>query len=303
MTTRPIYKTPAAEQAVMKGYDRILAQLPESVERLEIETRHGRTFVLAQGSVHGFPVVLLHGAGSNSLAWGRDMPEFAKRYRVYAVDTPGDPGRSCHERIPWEGEGIVEWLEDVLDGLGAPRPVLVGLSQGGYIALRFASARPGRVEALVLLAPGGLTPARLGFLVRAIAYRAAGRRGTSALMRYVLGDEEMPQDALDYLSLIFTGFRFRTEPLPPVSDADLRGLGMPTLLVVGGRDGVLDSAKTVERFRRSGAGVEVHLLPGAGHALVGVAPLVLPFLSGVAAGSPAAGTSAEQPPVAEAAVR
>jgi pimeloyl-ACP methyl ester carboxylesterase len=208
---KPIYKTPAGEQAVMAVYDRILVTWPDTTERLQIETRHGRTHVLAQGQKDARPLMLLHGAGSNALAWGGDVPEFARHFRVYAVDTPGEPGRSCHERIPWKGDSIVEWLEDVLDGLGVRQALLAGISQGGYIALRFASARPDRVKTMALLAPGGVSQVKSGFLARAVAYGLMGRRGTDALVRHVMGDSEVPEPAMEYMNLIFTHFRSRMD--------------------------------------------------------------------------------------------
>lgn len=54
----------------------------------------------------------------------------------------------------WAGPGYAEWLEDVLDGLGAQKAALLGLAQGGWAALRFATYRPERVDRLVLLLGG-----------------------------------------------------------------------------------------------------------------------------------------------------
>lgn len=289
---KPIYKTAAGEQAVMAVYDRILAEMPESTESLEIETSHGMTHVLAQGSTDAPVLVLLHGAGSNALAWGGDMPEFARRFRVFAVDTPGEPGRSSHERIHWAGAGIVEWLQEVVDGLGAfssssgpgdasvggfAPVMLAGISQGGYIALRFAVARPERVRALVALAPGGVSPVKPDFLLRGITYSLLGRWGSGALVRYIMGDDGVPMVAMDYMDLIYTHFRSRMDPMPFLTDAELRRLNMPVLLVAGGRDKLFDSAKTVARFERTVADVEVRVLPEAGHALVNVAQELTPF--------------------------
>lgn len=278
MKRRPIYKSAAGKQAVMAVYESILAVWPDSTESLWIETRAGRTHVLAQGEKDAYPLVLLHGAGSNALAWGADVPELARHFRVYAVDTPGEPGRSCEERIPWQGDGIVEWLDDVLDGLGADRVLLSGISQGGYIALRLADARPGRVQALAVLAPGGVSQVRPGFLVRAIVYTALGRRGADALTRRVMGDSGAPAVAEEYMHLIYTHFRSRMDAQPLLTDAQLRSLAMPVWLMTGARDSIFDSAKTVARFRRLVEGVEVRQLPGAGHALINVSAEMAPFL-------------------------
>lgn len=288
---RPIYKSPAGEQAVMAIYDRVLPTWPAATEHLQVDTRHGRTSVLALGARGACPLVLLHGAGSNALAWGGDAPELARHFRVYVVDTPGEPGRSCHERLPWQGEGVVEWLDDVLDAVGARQALLAGISQGGYIALRFACARGRRVKALVLLAPGGVTPVRPGFLVHAMTYSVLGGRGREALVRYILGDSDVPEVVRTYMKAIYTNFRSRKDPLPALTDEQLRGLHMPVLLLAGDKDTVFDSMKTVARFTKLVEGAGVRMLPEAGHALVNVAPLIMPFLVGAAA-EPAVGSSA-----------
>jgi len=277
MNKKPIYKTTAGEQAIMAVYEEILAEWPESTESLEVGTRHGRTHVLAHGRRDASPLVLLHGAGSNALAWGADMPEFARDFRVYAVETPGEPGRSCHERFSWQGNAVVDWLGDVLDALGLGQTLLAGISQGGYIALRFAVARPERVRALVLLAPGGVVPARLGFVMRGITCSMLGRRGSAALVRSIMGDDGVPQVAIDYMTLIFTHFRSRMDPQPLLTDGQLRGLSMPVLLIAGGRDSIFDGEKIVERVKRLIDKAEIRLLPTTGHALIHVASLASPF--------------------------
>ncbi len=277
MNKKPIYKTTAGEQAIMAVYEEILAEWPESTESLEVGTRHGRTHVLAHGRRDASPLVLLHGAGSNALAWGADMPEFARDFRVYAVETPGEPGRSCHERFSWQGNAVVDWLGDVLDALGLGQTLLAGISQGGYIALRFAVARPQRVSALALLAPGGVVQPRLGFIMRGVTYSMLGRRGGASLVRSIMGDEGIPQVAIDYMTLIFTHFRSRMDPQPLLTDGQLRGLSMPVLLIAGGRDTIFDGEKIVERVKRLIDKAEIRLLPTTGHALIHVAPLASPF--------------------------
>lgn len=283
MTSRPIYKTSAGEHAVMAAYDRILAEWPESTECLQIETRHGLTHVITRGRKEAPLLVLLHGAGSNALAWGADVPEFERYFRVCAVDTPGEPGRSSHERISWKGEGIVDWLEDVLDGLGASEALLAGISQGGYSALRLAAARPARVKALALLAPGGVVQPKAGFLLRGLTVGLFGRRGTEALVRCVMGDDGVSEVAKDYMDLIFTHFRSRKDPQPLLPDETLAGLLMPVLLILGAKDAIFDSAKTVARFENLVKGAQIRVLPAAGHALINVAPQVVPFMLRAAA--------------------
>ena len=104
----------------------------------------------------GDPLVLVHGAGTNSAIWHRVTPRLAGDRWVVAPDLPGYGGS------PPAGPGFA--LEEVTDRLAAgleeaelPAPDdLVGHSMGGAIAILLAARHPARVRRLVLVAPAGL---------------------------------------------------------------------------------------------------------------------------------------------------
>jgi pimeloyl-ACP methyl ester carboxylesterase len=281
MHVEEIYRSAEGEQAVMAFYDRMLTRWPVPHEELHIGTRYGDTFVLASGNRTAPPVMLLHGSASNALAWMADVGELSGRFRVYAVDLPGEPGRSAHTRPPWQGPAFADWLSDVLDGLGALQAALVGLSQGGWTALKFATACPERVAALILLAPGGVVPTRLSFLLRAIPLSMLGRRGADALNRVVFGSQPIHPDALAFMNLIMTHFKARVGAEILFSDDELRRLTMPVLLIGGGRDAIRPSEKIAARLQALVPRLETILLPDAGHALVALAPQMITFLQSV----------------------
>ncbi len=98
MSTPSIYKSPAGEKAVMVLYDSALAHWPVPCGQRMIPTRHGDTFVIASGDADHPPLVLLHGAAGNSATWGGDVAAYCQRYRVYAVDLPGEPPLRRHKQ-------------------------------------------------------------------------------------------------------------------------------------------------------------------------------------------------------------
>src|SRR5688572_20248167 len=101
----------------MALYDSLLARWPVPHTTLNVPTRHGRTFVVASGAESAPPLVLLHGAGTNSTMWAADVTDYSYQYRVLAIDLPGEPGKSAPNRPSWEGPAFMEWLEDVLNAL------------------------------------------------------------------------------------------------------------------------------------------------------------------------------------------
>lgn len=277
--TNPIYKSAAGAASVMALYDKTLAQWPVPCTTATLPTRHGDTFVIVSGPRDAPPVILLHGAASNALAWIGDIETYSRRLRVCAVDLPGEPGRSSPNRPPWAGPAYAEWMEDVLDGLSIGRAALVGISQGGWTALKFATAQPERVAALVLLAPAGITTARASFLLRAIPLSLLGRRGGEALNRIVFGRQPIHPDAIAFMDLIMAHFKPRVGALPNFSDAELARLTMPALLIAGAQDALYDSAKTAARLGALASNLTVRLLPGMGHVLHGTAEDTAAFLA------------------------
>jgi pimeloyl-ACP methyl ester carboxylesterase len=109
----------------------------------------------------GEPLVLIHGGGAGADArgnWAGCLPEYARRFRVIAVDMIGfgasarpDPatysygqtGRNAH---------MIGFIEAVV---GGPTH-LIGNSMGGATALGVAIQRPDLVKKLVLMGAAGL---------------------------------------------------------------------------------------------------------------------------------------------------
>ncbi|MGW0805907.1 alpha/beta fold hydrolase [Nonomuraea sp. NPDC002799] len=116
----------------------------------------GRLHVYDTGGP-GSPVLLLSGAGIDNalLSWRHLIPVLAPRHRVLALDWPKQ-GRSR----PWNGQATHErmlgCLTQVLDHFELGSAALVGLSQGGALALAYAIDHPARADRLVALAPAGI---------------------------------------------------------------------------------------------------------------------------------------------------
>jgi pimeloyl-ACP methyl ester carboxylesterase len=280
-----IYKTPAGARLVRERYLDLLRRWPVASEHLRVPTREGETFVLACGPEDGPPLLLLHGSGATTAMWAGDVATWASDFRVYAVDLIGEPGLSAASRPPLASEAYALWLDDVLRALGLGRVSMVGVSLGGWLALDFATRRPDRVERLVLLSPSGIGRRRLGFLVKVTFLLLLGRRGRRKALESALGGRAVPGTAAprdaalaDFALLIFEHFRPRLENIPTFDDDTLRRLTPPTLVIVGGRDAMLDSHQTSRRLRSAAPEATVRLLPDAGHYLQGQAASILDFL-------------------------
>jgi pimeloyl-ACP methyl ester carboxylesterase len=293
-----IYRSADGARAVEELYRAFLARWPVPNEQLRLDTREGETFVVACGPPEAPPLLLLHGSAANSAMWMGDVAAWAEHFRVYAVDMIGEAGLSAPSRPPLASERYAWWLDDVLCALDVGGAVsIVGVSLGGWLALDYATRRPDRVERMALLCPGGVGRLKVGVLIAALALVPLGRWGRRTAMRLVLG--EVPDAPGDYVMLVNKHFKPR-KAVPLFADDTLRRLSVPTLVIVGGRDRLLDSAGTKRRLEDiAGAGrsglrggparqsgiVTVRLLPDAGHLILGQTGSVLEFLS---SGRPAA---------------
>ncbi len=97
-------------------------------------------------------LVLIHGLSGNTRDFTHALaPALAARYRVIVFDRPG---LGYSERINRTGATITqqaEVLSRAARKLGAERPIVLGHSYGGAVALAWAVHRPEALSALVLL--------------------------------------------------------------------------------------------------------------------------------------------------------
>lgn len=273
-----IYKSAAGESAVMALYDALLARWPVPYETLTVPTRHGDTFVMACGSPSAPPMILLHGAGTNSAIWAGDVVEYSRKYRVYLLDLLGEPGKSSPNRPAWDSPAYAEWLEDVLNALRVQKAIFIGLSQGGWSALKFAVTQPERVDKLILLTPGGIVPDKATFLLQVLPLMMLGQWGIRRINRMVMGGQEVSKEVVEATALITTHFKARIGTLPLFTDAELQRLTMPILLLIGSKDVLRDAAKIIARLNPLVPNLTASVIPDGGHALLNTTGRVTAFL-------------------------
>ena len=112
-----------------------------------VDTRLGQVHVVEQGA--GRPVLLLHQTPRSWDEYRDVLPLVGQEARAVAMDTVGY-GASAQLDTTQTVELFADAVEDVIDGLGLDRPVLIGHHTGGVIAMEVAARRPSSVAGLVL---------------------------------------------------------------------------------------------------------------------------------------------------------
>jgi 2-hydroxymuconate-semialdehyde hydrolase len=106
----------------------------------------------------GHPVILLHGAGAGAVTWYPSIGTIAQHFQVIAPDIVGY-GESDKPEAAYDRPYFVRWLNDFFTAMKISKAHIIGLSQGGAIALQFAMDYPDSVAKLVLVDSAGLGPA------------------------------------------------------------------------------------------------------------------------------------------------
>ncbi len=278
------YRSEAAKVACFAYLDSLAArQWPIASEERTVPTTYGATFVRISGPVAAPPLVLLPGAASTSLMWAPNVQALSTGCRTFAVDQVGEFGKSLCSRPVRSFKDLVLWLNELLDGLGLARAVnLAGMSYGGALVAQYALHFPGRLNKLVLLAPGAtVLRVRAEFVVRLIFAAVHSRRGLPSFIRWIFADmaRKDPQWIDATLEQLFTNMRCvqrRKTPFPAVlTDAEWDNLKPPALFLVGEHEVIYSAEKAVSRLKRVAPGVTAEIVPGAGHDLTVVQPEIV----------------------------
>ncbi|MER5966413.1 alpha/beta fold hydrolase [Streptomyces sp. NPDC002057] len=239
----------------------------------DVETSFGTTHVYRYGpqdpaAESRTPIVLIHGAGYSSAMWYPNTPGLSADRPVYALDTPGDAGRSVHRAPMWQPERAAQWMDEALDALGLDRVHLIGSSYGGWLVLNQAHRRPGRLASVTALDPGGLERVGLRFfawvfagLFATLAPKALRPRLAAWLDQPVLAVPEM----LTWIQLGARAYRIRRPaPLPLAEDA-LRSIRTPLYVIMGKHSLLVHPKRQLERVPRLVAGARAEIIAATGH--------------------------------------
>jgi pimeloyl-ACP methyl ester carboxylesterase len=98
----------------------------------------------------GEPLLLLHGNSQSVQAFKMQIPEFAKHYRVIAVDTRGH-GKSGDDGKRYSYNLFTEDVTALLEHLKIKKTAIVGWSDGGNTGITFAMKHPDKVTKLAVM--------------------------------------------------------------------------------------------------------------------------------------------------------
>lgn len=278
MTAYHPFRSATAKEQYLKLYETRARMWPVASQTRFVDTSYGQTFIRMSGPVGAPPLVLLHGAGGDSLQWIPNIEALSKRFRVYAVDNIYDYGLSLYkQRIKNPGD-YAKWLDELFSVLAPGSNIkLMGLSYGGWITSRYALRFPDRLDKIALLAPGGtVLPLRLWWITRAVLGLVPHRYFLKRFLYWLLEDfaqkDEASRLVLDeeveaaFVRLrCFKPVRFIRPTV--LTDDELKRIQVPALFLVGEREKMYSAQKAIQRLHKVAPRIRAELIPDAGHDL------------------------------------
>lgn len=243
---------------------------------MEARVNQTNIFYIDEGSHEQFPVIFIHAFPMSHMMWQPQTDFLNKKFRVIAYDVCGFGGSEVGSG-QFTMETCADDLVALMDHLGLKKAVWCGLSMGGYIALRAIEKFPDRCRGLVLCDTRSEADGNEGKLKRAAAITTIQKLGATAFVDGFLQSVFLPESIAqgkDFVAqtkkiilansplgicgaLLAMGMRTDT------TDA-LRGIAVPTLVVVGENDALTPVAMAQnlhERIRNS----RLAVIPNAAH--------------------------------------
>jgi abhydrolase domain-containing protein 6 len=226
---------------------------------------------------HGETLLLLPGFGADKSNWVRAAKYLTPHFRVIAPDLPGFGESTRDEHARYAVEDQVDRVQAFARRLGLDTVHIGGNSMGGAIAGAYAARHREAVRSLWLLDPGGVRSARRSELEERLA-----RGDNPLLVQDVDGFERLldfvfverppiPRPIERYLARQAMVHRPFNEKVardlaekPIALESVLRGVSVPTLILWGDRDRLVDvSGAAILRSAMPNA--QVVVLRGVGH--------------------------------------
>ncbi|SEO75955.1 Pimeloyl-ACP methyl ester carboxylesterase [Salinihabitans flavidus] len=242
------------------------------------------------------PIVLIHGLSGQLQHFTYGIaPRLSDVFRVIAIDRPGSGYSDRRGAADATLETQARMIAEFLSARGIEKPLIVGHSLGGAVALALALQRPDDISGLALLCPLThptpeppaifralmiKTPALRRLLGHTIAVPMALRTAKEVLDA-VFAPEDWPQDFLERgggaLGLRPRGFIAASEDMvasqTEIADQAARYAGelkLPGAVLFGAEDQLLDPEAQGKAMTDYGWSFET--LPGRGHMIPITAP-------------------------------
>jgi pimeloyl-ACP methyl ester carboxylesterase len=220
----------------------------------------------------GYPVILIHGFCETHEIWNGLSEGLSKEFKIYVIDLPGF-GSSPLLQTPFSvddvGEKVFEWIaQQKID-----KPIVIGHSLGGYVALAIAKKHPEKIAGLGLIQSTAFPDSEEKKANRNKVIEFVKAHGTDPFIdTFVPGlfydkkHSAIPEvDTIARKTSKETLLAYSAVMRDRPSSIDfIKGTSAPILIVGGEKDTIITAEVTLEVGRLASNSV-VHLVKNIGH--------------------------------------
>jgi 3-oxoadipate enol-lactonase len=232
----------------------------------------------------GETIVFSHGLLWDTSLFAPQIAALRDRYRCIAWDHRGQGRSASDHRHCIDMELLTQDAAALLGALGASRAHVIGLSMGGFVAMRLAARRPSLVDKLILIETSADPEPRenvpryrmLSRVARVLGPAIIGKRVAPIMLgASILADPGRRADVKRYLT-VMTARRDIWRAVNGVIDRagchdELPQIAAPCLILVGDEDVATTPAKAA-RLAAAIRGARLVHIPRAGHSSTVEAP-------------------------------
>jgi pimeloyl-ACP methyl ester carboxylesterase len=232
--------------------------------------------VYVSGNNESKTILFVHGFPFDHTMWQTQVDEFSKDYKCVSYDIRG-LGESPAGDGQFTMESFVDDLEIILEELKLNRPILCGLSMGGYISLRALERMQESFSAAILCDTRSEADNNEGKLKRAAGIKRINKEGLAPFVKDFItncfGDDfkQNRKEALQNIiekSLQFNPVGVKGGLFAMLSRSDtttsLGKINIPTLLICGEQDTLTPPSVMKDMFHKINK-AEFAEIPKAGH--------------------------------------
>lgn len=222
-----------------------------------------------QVSGAGEPLILLHGGTATLESWGMHLPAFVQHFTVYALDSRAH-GQSDNPSGTLSYAQMADDVAAFITAMGLERPMVMGYSDGGQIAMALGMNHPTLARALVISGAFYKMTPKYFEGMHEIGFPSPGEvdferfeRENGEWIEYLKKDH-VREGELDYWKTLMRQISLLWSTPIAYTAAEVARIEVPALVAVGDRDESADMEQEVELYRMLPKG-ELLVFPNANH--------------------------------------
>jgi pimeloyl-ACP methyl ester carboxylesterase len=232
--------------------------------------------VFVTGNKNNNPIIFVHGFPFDHRMWDDQVKEFSKNNYCVTYDIRG-LGESPAGDGQFTIESFVDDLETVVDELELLKPVLCGLSMGGYISLRAVERMEEKFCALILCDTKSLADDNEGKIKRAVAIKSVNEYGVSQFVEQFVSIcfsyNFMVEHKEEYEKVLTRSEGCGAEGIKGCllamagrtdTTSYLQKINLPTLIICGNED-IITPSSVMKPMAQQIKNSEFHVVNEAGH--------------------------------------